>query len=73
METTLTIIEYEHHAAAMSPEPEEGRFDMLLDCMMVMKDIEDGLLEEIEQVIGGEREDDREKRLVMVSEEGWMS
>ncbi|GJY90968.1 hypothetical protein Tco_0506164 [Tanacetum coccineum] len=26
-----------------------------------------------EQDIGGESEDDREKRLVMVSEEGWMS
>ncbi|GJT06589.1 hypothetical protein Tco_0841051 [Tanacetum coccineum] len=51
-----------------------------LDCMMVVKEIEDGLLEEMEkfgwwfeQDIGGESEDDREKKLVMVSEEGWMS
>nr|GEU47010.1 hypothetical protein [Tanacetum cinerariifolium] len=51
-----------------------------LDCMMVVKEIENGLLEEIEkfgwwfeQDIGGENEDDREKKLVMVSEEGWMS
>ncbi|GJW57883.1 hypothetical protein Tco_0104614 [Tanacetum coccineum] len=51
-----------------------------LDCMMVVKEIEDGLLEEIEkfgwwfeQDIGGESEDDKEKKLVMVSEEGWMS
>ncbi|GKD47165.1 hypothetical protein Tco_1271810 [Tanacetum coccineum] len=79
-----------------------------LDCMMVVKEIEDGLFEEMEvslweegddfgvdvlrfhtcltdiigfiekirwwfkQDIGGESEDDREKRLVMVSEEGWM-
>ncbi|GJS73671.1 hypothetical protein Tco_0706512 [Tanacetum coccineum] len=51
-----------------------------LDCMMVVKEIEDELLEEMEvslfgkkQDIGGESEDDREKRLVMVSGEGWMS
>ncbi|GJS99995.1 hypothetical protein Tco_0821165 [Tanacetum coccineum] len=51
-----------------------------LDCMMVVKEIEDGLLEKMEkfrwwfeQDIGGESEDDREKKLVMVSEEGWMS
>ncbi|GJV93592.1 hypothetical protein Tco_1541405 [Tanacetum coccineum] len=43
-----------------------------LDCMMVVKEIEDGLLEEMEkfgwwfeQDIGGESEDDREKRLMM--------
>ncbi|GJV46179.1 hypothetical protein Tco_1430715 [Tanacetum coccineum] len=49
--------------------------------MVVVKmEIEDILLEEIEkfgwwfdQDIGGESEDDREKRLVMVNEEGWMS
>ncbi|GKA86421.1 hypothetical protein Tco_0808132 [Tanacetum coccineum] len=77
-----------------------------LDCMMVVKEIEDGFLEELEvrlfgkkvmicsgfltlpylsyrhswfsrevfeQDIGGESEDDREKKLVMVSEEAWMS
>ncbi|GJR58307.1 hypothetical protein Tco_1500469 [Tanacetum coccineum] len=53
-----------------------------LDCMMVVKEIEDGLLEEMEvslfgkkfeQDIGGESEDDKEKRLVMVIEEGWIS
>ncbi|GJY22129.1 hypothetical protein Tco_0394695 [Tanacetum coccineum] len=58
---------------------QEGKVD-IVDCMMVVKEIEDGLLEEMEkfgwwfeQDIGGESEDDREKRLVMVSEEGWMS
>ncbi|GKE60207.1 hypothetical protein Tco_1510574, partial [Tanacetum coccineum] len=42
-----------------------------VDCMMVVKEIEDGLLEEMEkfrwwfeQDIGGVSEDDREKRLV---------
>ncbi|GJX80342.1 hypothetical protein Tco_0328491 [Tanacetum coccineum] len=47
---------------------------------MVVKEIEDGLLEKMEkfgwwfeQDIGGESEDDREKKLVMVNEEGWMS
>ncbi|GJT11509.1 hypothetical protein Tco_0858551 [Tanacetum coccineum] len=52
----------------------------IMDYMMAVKEIEDGLLEEIEkfgwwfeQDIGGESEDDREKRLVTVSEEGWMS
>ncbi|GKB27207.1 hypothetical protein Tco_0866608, partial [Tanacetum coccineum] len=51
-----------------------------LDCMMVVKEIEDGLLEEMEkfgwwfeQDIGGVNKDDREKRLVMVGEEGWTS
>nr|GEU57753.1 hypothetical protein [Tanacetum cinerariifolium] len=51
-----------------------------LDCMMVVKEIENGILEEIEkfgwwfeQDIGGENKDDMEKKLVMVSEEGWMS
>ncbi|GJS01470.1 hypothetical protein Tco_0317978 [Tanacetum coccineum] len=51
-----------------------------LDYMMVVKEIKDELLEEVEkfgwwfeQDIGGESEDDREKRLVMVSEEGWIS
>ncbi|GJR29214.1 hypothetical protein Tco_1105446 [Tanacetum coccineum] len=46
---------------------------------MVVKEIEDGLLEEIEkfgwwfeQDIDGESEDDNEKKLVMVNEEGWM-
>ncbi|GJT14063.1 hypothetical protein Tco_0861105 [Tanacetum coccineum] len=47
---------------------------------MVVKEIEDGLLEEIgkfgwwfEQDIDGEDEDDNENKLVMVNEEGWMS
>ncbi|GJX03004.1 hypothetical protein Tco_0188920 [Tanacetum coccineum] len=47
---------------------------------MMVKEIEDGLLEEMEkfgwwfeQDIGGESEDDKEKKLVMVNEEGWMS
>ncbi|GJX71298.1 putative reverse transcriptase domain-containing protein [Tanacetum coccineum] len=47
-----------------------------LDCMMVVKEIEDGLFEEIEkfgwwfeQDISGESEDDSEKRLVMSKEE----
>ncbi|GJW95846.1 hypothetical protein Tco_0175518 [Tanacetum coccineum] len=47
---------------------------------MVVKEIEDGLLEEMEkfgwwfeQDIGGESEDDKEKKLVMVNEEEWMS
>ncbi|GJZ66936.1 hypothetical protein Tco_0630176 [Tanacetum coccineum] len=51
-----------------------------LDCRMVVKEIEDGLLEEMEkfrwwfeQDIGGESEDDKEKKLVMVNEEEWMS
>ncbi|GJX37045.1 hypothetical protein Tco_0250348 [Tanacetum coccineum] len=51
-----------------------------LDCMMVVKEIKDGLLEEMEvslfgkeQDIGGESEDDKEKKLVMVSEEGCIS
>ncbi|GJQ89499.1 hypothetical protein Tco_0000638 [Tanacetum coccineum] len=38
---------------------------------MVVKEIEDGLLKEIE--IDGENEDDNENKLVMVNEEGWMS
>ncbi|GKA22410.1 hypothetical protein Tco_0708372 [Tanacetum coccineum] len=48
-----------------------------LDCRMVVKEIEDGLLEEMEkfgwwfeQDINGENEDDNEKKLVMVNEEG---
>ncbi|GJY14773.1 putative reverse transcriptase domain-containing protein [Tanacetum coccineum] len=47
---------------------------------MVVKEIEDGLLEEMkkfgwwfEQDIDGESEDDNENRLVMVNDEGWMS
>ncbi|GJT63829.1 retrovirus-related pol polyprotein from transposon TNT 1-94 [Tanacetum coccineum] len=55
-----------------------------LDCRMVVKEIEDGLLEKIEvsyfgkevmilEWISGESEDDKEKKLVMVNEEGWMS
>ncbi|GJU15010.1 hypothetical protein Tco_1142976 [Tanacetum coccineum] len=47
---------------------------------MVVKEIEDGLFEEIEkfgwwfeQDIDGESEDDNKKKLVMVNEEGWMS
>ncbi|GKE24241.1 hypothetical protein Tco_1435753, partial [Tanacetum coccineum] len=35
---------------------------------MVVKEIEDGLLEDIDD----ESKDDNEKRLVMVNEEGWM-
>ncbi|GJR99604.1 hypothetical protein Tco_0316113 [Tanacetum coccineum] len=31
METNLTIVEYGHHAAALSPEPKEGGFDMSCD------------------------------------------
>ncbi|GKA05425.1 hypothetical protein Tco_0684545 [Tanacetum coccineum] len=60
---------------------------VILDCRMVVKEIEDGLLEEMEvghfgkenfgwwfeQDIGGESEVDKEKKLVMVNEEGWMS
>ncbi|GJV09823.1 hypothetical protein Tco_1351364 [Tanacetum coccineum] len=52
----------------------------ILATMTKTSEIEDELLEEIEkfgwwfeQDIGGESEDDMEKRLVMVSEEGWMS
>ncbi|GJT87549.1 hypothetical protein Tco_1069266 [Tanacetum coccineum] len=51
-----------------------------LDCRMVVMEIEDGLLEEIEkfgwwfeQDIKGENEDDNEKKLVMVIEEGCIS
>ncbi|GJY43849.1 hypothetical protein Tco_0432062 [Tanacetum coccineum] len=47
---------------------------------MVVKEIKNGLLEEMkkfgwwfEQDIGGESEDDKEKKLVMVNEEEWMS
>nr|GEZ16877.1 hypothetical protein [Tanacetum cinerariifolium] len=47
---------------------------------MVVKEIENGLLEEMEkfgwwfeQDIDGESKDDNEKKLVMVNEEGWMS
>ncbi|GKA01049.1 ribonuclease H-like domain-containing protein [Tanacetum coccineum] len=47
---------------------------------MVVKDIEDVLLEEIEkfgwwfeQDIDGEKEDDNAKKVVMINEEGWMS
>ncbi|GKA58459.1 hypothetical protein Tco_0757647 [Tanacetum coccineum] len=50
------------------------------ECRMVVKEIEDGLLEEMEkfgwwfeQHIDDESEDDNEKKLVMVNEEGWMS
>ncbi|GJZ53598.1 hypothetical protein Tco_0608483, partial [Tanacetum coccineum] len=49
------------------------------DCKMVMKEIENGLLEEvekfgwwIEQDISGENEGDKDKKLVMVNEEGTM-
>nr|GEX29047.1 hypothetical protein [Tanacetum cinerariifolium] len=49
-------------------------------CRIVVKEIKDGILEEIKkftwwfkQNIGGEIEDDREKKLVMVNEEEWMS
>ncbi|GJX66841.1 hypothetical protein Tco_0301184 [Tanacetum coccineum] len=51
-----------------------------LDCMMVVKEIENGILKEVEkfgwwfkQDIGGENEDDNDKKLVMVNEEGKMS
>nr|GEV79023.1 hypothetical protein [Tanacetum cinerariifolium] len=51
-----------------------------LDYMMVVKEIENGLLEEVEkfgwwfeQDIGGENKDDIDKQLVMVNEEGKMS
>ncbi|GJV85773.1 hypothetical protein Tco_1525671 [Tanacetum coccineum] len=51
-----------------------------LDYRMVVKEIEDGLLEEIEkfrwwfqQDIDGESEDDKERKLVMVNEKEWMS
>ncbi|GJU00511.1 hypothetical protein Tco_1110849 [Tanacetum coccineum] len=51
-----------------------------LDCRMVVKEIKDRLLEEMkkfgwwfQQDIDGESEDDNEKKLVMVNEEGWMS
>ncbi|GJU82149.1 hypothetical protein Tco_1284514 [Tanacetum coccineum] len=51
-----------------------------LDCRMVVKEIKDGLLEEMEkfgwwfeQYIDGENEDDKEKKLVMVNDEGWLS
>ncbi|GJW64458.1 hypothetical protein Tco_0116342 [Tanacetum coccineum] len=47
---------------------------------MVVKEIEDVLLEEMdkfgwwfEQNIDGENEDDNKNKLVMVNEEGWMS
>nr|GEV39098.1 heparanase-like protein 3 [Tanacetum cinerariifolium] len=47
---------------------------------MVEKEIDGGLLEEMEkfrwwfeQDINGEKENDNEKRLMMVNEEGWMS
>ncbi|GJW02092.1 hypothetical protein Tco_1560948 [Tanacetum coccineum] len=47
---------------------------------MVVKEIKGGLLELIEkfgwwfeQDIGGEKEDDNEKKLVMMNEEGWIS
>ncbi|GKB03307.1 hypothetical protein Tco_0831396 [Tanacetum coccineum] len=52
----------------------------VVDCMMVVKEIENGLLEEVEkfgwwfeQDIGGENEDDNDKKLVMVNEGGRMS
>ncbi|GJT11305.1 hypothetical protein Tco_0858347 [Tanacetum coccineum] len=51
-----------------------------LDYRMVVREIEDVLLEEMEkfglwfeQDIDGENEDDNENKLVMVNEEGWMS
>ncbi|GKA21766.1 hypothetical protein Tco_0707728 [Tanacetum coccineum] len=54
----------------------ETRSKDVIDCMMVVKEIEDGLFEEIdkfgwwfEQDIIGESEDDKEKKLVMMSEE----
>nr|GEY15812.1 hypothetical protein [Tanacetum cinerariifolium] len=57
------------------------------ECRMVVKEIEDGLLEEMEanhfgkekfgwwfeQDIDGKNEDDNEKKLVMAIEEGWIS
>ncbi|GJR35626.1 hypothetical protein Tco_1211310 [Tanacetum coccineum] len=51
-----------------------------MDCMMVVKEIENRLLEEVEkfgwwfeQDIGGENVDDNDKKLVMVNEGGRMS
>ncbi|GJW24940.1 hypothetical protein Tco_0038751 [Tanacetum coccineum] len=51
-----------------------------LDCRMVVKEIEDGLLEKLEkfgwwfeQDIDGESEDDSEKKLVMMNEERWVN
>nr|GFD51731.1 hypothetical protein [Tanacetum cinerariifolium] len=46
---------------------------------MVVKEIKDGHLEEMEvshfgkEDIDGKSEDDNEKKLVMMNEEGWMS
>nr|GEV47959.1 hypothetical protein [Tanacetum cinerariifolium] len=52
----------------------------IVDYKMVVKEIEDVLLEEIgkfgwwfEQEIDGENEDDNENKLVVVNEEGWIS
>nr|GEV22539.1 reverse transcriptase domain-containing protein [Tanacetum cinerariifolium] len=70
-----------------TPEPllviEERTFEMTSLQRMVVKEIEDGLLEEMElshfrkewfeQDIDGESKDDNEEKLVMVNEEGWMS
>nr|GEW97685.1 hypothetical protein [Tanacetum cinerariifolium] len=51
-----------------------------LNYRMVVKEIKDGLLEEMEkfrwwfkQDIDGEKEDDNENKLVTVNEEGWIS
>nr|GEV24853.1 hypothetical protein [Tanacetum cinerariifolium] len=57
-----------------------------VDCKIVVKEIEDGILEEMEvshfgkefrwrfeQDIGGEIKDDKEKKLVMVNEEECIS
>nr|GFC04979.1 hypothetical protein [Tanacetum cinerariifolium] len=51
-----------------------------LDCRMVVKEIKDGLLEKIkkfgwcfEQDIDGKSEDDNDKKLAIVNEEGWMN
>ncbi|GJZ69012.1 hypothetical protein Tco_0632562 [Tanacetum coccineum] len=77
--------EYECSSLALDKEErkdEKKRLDHLKQdqTMMVVKEIEDGLLEEMEkfgwwfeQDIDGENDDDNEKKLVMLNEEGWMS
>ncbi|GKA45175.1 hypothetical protein Tco_0737971 [Tanacetum coccineum] len=69
---SLSEIQLEHE--------KEDELVVVVVKVMVVKEIEDGLLEEIEkfgwwfeQDIDGESEDDSKKKLVMVNEEGYMS
>ncbi|GJY04950.1 hypothetical protein Tco_0370890 [Tanacetum coccineum] len=75
-QTMLVIKRFSERKKVFRERKKTGKFMQRVDYRIVVKEIEDGLLEEMEwfeQDIDGENEDDNENKLVMVNEEGWMS